>query len=123
MNIALWLHRAGLGHGDRPAVGHGPRAVRTYGELAASAARLAGALQRCGVAPGDRVAIVARNCIEYLEILYGIWHAGAAAVPVNARLHGAELGFILEHSGARVCFASPGLDAAIAPHAPAGLER
>ena len=46
-----------------------------------------------------------------------------AAVPANAKLHGAELGYILEHSGARVCFASPGLDAEIAPHAPASLER
>ncbi len=39
-------------------------------------------------------------------MLYGIWHAGLAAVPANAKLHGAELGYILEHSGARVCFAS-----------------
>ena len=31
-------------------------------------------------------------------------------VPANAKLHGAELGYILEHSGARVCFASDGLD-------------
>ena len=44
-------------------------------------------------------------------------------MPANAKLHGAELGFILEHSGARVCFASDGLDATIAPHAPASLER
>ena len=43
---------------------------------------------------------------------------GFAAVPANAKLHGAELGYILEHSGARVCFASDGLDGEIAPHAP-----
>jgi long-chain acyl-CoA synthetase len=123
MNIALWLHRAGLSHGGRPAIGHGERVLATYARFAERVARLAGALRRFGVAPGDRVAIVAKNCIEYLEILYGIWHAGAAAVPANAKLHGAELAFILEHSGARLCFASPGLDAAIAPHAPASLER
>jgi long-chain acyl-CoA synthetase len=123
VNIALWLHRAGLSHGGRPAVGHGPRVVRTYHELAMRAARLAGALRgRLRVAPGDRIAIVARNCVEYLEILYGIWHAGAAAVPINAKLHGAEIGFILEQSGACVCFASRGLDATIVPHAPATLE-
>ncbi len=87
------------------------------------AARLAGALRgRLRVAPGDRIAIVGRNCVEYLEILYGIWHAGAAAVPINAKLHGAEIGFILEQSGARGCFASRGLDATIAPHAPVALE-
>jgi len=124
VNIALWLHRAGLSHGDLVAVGRGRRTVATYRDLATRAARLAGALrERCGIAPGDRIAIAAKNCVEYLEILHGVWHAGAAAVPANAKLHGAELGFILEHSGARMCFASPGLDGAIAPHAPQGLER
>jgi long-chain acyl-CoA synthetase len=124
VNLALDLHRAALNHGERPAVGLGLRAVATYGEFADRAARLATALRdRCRLAPGDRVAVVATNCVEYLEILYGIWHAGAAAVPANAKLHAAELGFILEHSGARVCFASPGLDTGIASHAPARLER
>jgi long-chain acyl-CoA synthetase len=124
VNLAHSLVRAGSSHGGRPAIGRGTRAVLTYGEFAERAARLAAALgERCRVAPGDRVAIVATNCVEYLEILYGIWHAGAAAVPANAKLHGAELGFILEHSGARVCFVSPGLDAEVAAHAPACLER
>src|SRR4051794_32603282 len=124
VNIAAWLHRAGLSHGDRVALGQGARAARSYGELASRAARLAGALQRrLRIAPGDRVAIVAKNCTEYLELLYGIWHAGAAAVPVNAKLHGAEIGYILAQSGARACFASAGIDATIAPHAPPSLER
>jgi long-chain acyl-CoA synthetase len=124
VNIALWLSRAGLSDGGRVAVAHGAHVARTYRQLAERAARLAGALRRrFRIEPGDRVAIAAKNCIEYLEILYGIWHAGAAAVPVNAKLHGSELGFILEQSGARVCFASPGLAADIAPYAPASLER
>src|SRR5207302_1877369 len=53
----------------------------------------------------------------------GIWHAGLAAVPVNAKLHGRECAFILEHSGARACFVSAGLDGEIAPHAPNNVER
>jgi long-chain acyl-CoA synthetase len=84
---------------------------------------MAGALQGFGLKPGDRVAIIAKNSPEFLEALYAIWHAGLAAVPANAKLHGAELGYILEHSGARACFASKGLDGEVAPHAPAGLER
>src|ERR671919_228818 len=99
MNIASWLARAGLSHPDLPAAACGPLMC----------------------APGDRVAIVAKNSPAYLELLYGIWHAGLAAVPANAKLHGAELGYILEHSGARVCFASRGLGAEIAPHAPQTL--
>ncbi|HEX2215825.1 MAG TPA: AMP-binding protein [Xanthobacteraceae bacterium] len=124
MNLALWLHRAGLSHGERPATAHGARVVRTYAQLAERAARLAGALRtRFGLAPGERVAIAAKNSPDYVELMYGIWHAGLAAVPANARLHGLELAYILEHSGARVCFASAGLDEAIASHAPKGLQR
>jgi long-chain acyl-CoA synthetase len=93
MNIALWLERAGKSHPGRPAAALGERVVLDYGALAARAARLAGALRtRCRLAPGDRVAIVAKNCVAYLEALYATWHAGLAAVPVNAKLHGAEVG-------------------------------
>jgi long-chain acyl-CoA synthetase len=124
MNLALWLERAGLSHGDRPALGFGSRVMRNYREVAGRAARLAASLQRrFGLKPGDRVAIAAKNCPDYVELMFGIWHAGLAAVPTNAKLHGRELGYILEHSGARVCFASDGLDAEIAPYAPASLER
>jgi long-chain acyl-CoA synthetase len=123
MNQALWLSRSALEHPSWPAVAYGARVVATYGELAERAARVAGALRKFGLSPGDRVAIISKNCPDYLALLYGIWHAGLAAVPANAKLHGAELAYILDHSGARVCFASDGIDADIAAHAPASLER
>ncbi|MGP0093754.1 MAG: AMP-binding protein [Xanthobacteraceae bacterium] len=124
MNIALWLERAGKSHPSRPAVALGEGVVLDYGTLATRVARLAGAFRTtCKLAAGDRVAIVAKNCVAYLEALYGTWHAGLAAVPANAKLHGAELGYILEHSGVRVCLVSDGLDAVIAPFAPKSLER
>src|SRR4051795_3260738 len=123
MNIASWLSRAGLSHPGLRAVGYGARVVQTYGGLAERAARLASALHALGLKPGDRVAIIAKNCVEYVETIFGIWHGGVAAVPANAKLHGRELGYILEHSGARVCFATGGLDAEVAPHTPASLER
>src|SRR5690348_13689886 len=124
MNIALWLARSGLSHPSLPAAALGTRVTASFGELAGRAARLAGALRdRCGLAPGDRVAIVAKNSPAYLELLFGIWHASLAAVPANAKLHGAELGYILEHSGARVCFSSEELRGEIGAHAPKTLER
>ena len=124
MNLALWLYRAGLSHPrcrrrrrarawSRPTA-NWPRAQRAWPAHCAIGSKLK---------PGDRVAIAAKNSPDYLELLYGIWHAGLAAVPANAKLHGAELGYILEQSGARVCFASDGIDAEIAPHAPRTLER
>ena len=123
MNIASWLYRAGLSHPGAPAVGQGARAVQSYGALAERAARLAGGLHALGLAPGDRVAIIAKNCIEYVETIYGVWHAGLTAVPANAKLHGRELGYILEHSGARMCLATEGLDEEVAPYVPANVER
>src|SRR5215469_18862861 len=124
MNLALWLERAGLTHGDRPALGLGSRVIKSYGEVAERAARLAASLRyRLLLQPGDRVAIAAKNCPDYVELMFGIWHAGLAAVPANAKLHGRELGYILQHSGARVCFASSELGDEIATHAPATLEH
>src|SRR5215213_1764368 len=72
---------------------------------------------------GERVAVIAKNCPEYVEILYGLWWGGLAAVPANAKLHGAELGYVLEHSGAKLCFATPELESDLAAHAPPTLER
>src|SRR5260370_1286918 len=119
MNIALWLERAGKSHPDCPAAALGERVVLDYGALAARAARLAGALRtRCKLDSGDRVAIVAKNCVAYLETLYGTWHAGLAGVLVNAKLHGAEIGYILEHSGTRACFVSAALRPGLPPSSP-----
>jgi long-chain acyl-CoA synthetase len=123
VNLALQREQAGRDDPQRPALAQGPRVLRSYAEFASRVARLAGALRGFGLMPGDRVAIAATNRPDYVEALYAIWHAGLAAVPVNAKLHGAELGYILDQSGARVCLASDRLDSAIAPHAPANLER
>jgi len=124
MNLALWLDRAGRGDPHRPALGHGDRVVRRYGDLAARVARLARTLREgFGLEPGDRVAIVSANGPDYLEALYAIWWAGLVAVPVNAKLHGAEIGYILEHSGTRAGFVSDALEPAVAAHAPACLEQ
>jgi len=43
-------------------------------------AQLAGTLtHRCGLQPGDRVALAMSNSPEYIEILYAVWHAGLTA--------------------------------------------
>src|SRR5260370_3668801 len=124
MNSGVWLERAGKSHPDRPDAALGEAVVLDAGGVAARAARLAEALRTgCKLDSGDRVAIVAKNCVAYLETLYGTWHAGVAGVLVNAKLHGAEIGYILEHSGTRACFVSAGLDADIAPFAPKSLEQ
>lgn len=122
MNLARLLVKSARPFAARPAVsvGHEPRF--SYGELARRAAALGGALRdRFGFAPGDRVVLAMTNCAAYYEALFGVWHAGLAAVPVNAKLHPREHAYILGDSGARLVLATPALAEALAPAA-AGIE-
>lgn len=103
MNPAVWVERNGVRRPDEPAIAVGERTHANWLTFAARTAAVAGGLRReFGLSPGDRVAIVMRNRPEYLEALYGAWHAGLVAVPVNARLHREEIGYILDHSGTAV---------------------
>lgn len=123
MNIAAWLERAAKAHPSAPAIAYGDTIVADYGTFGDSAARVAAGLAALGLAPGDRVGIAAKNCVEYLHLLYGIWWGGHATVPVNAKLHGAEIGWILENAQARVLFADSACAQAVSAHRPQALER
>ena len=110
MNIARFLHRSAAVWSDRPALADGDRMVATYGALQRRVAALAGGLRgTLGLQSGDRVALVMTNCPSYVEVIYAAWHAGLTAVPVNAKLHPREIQYILDHSGARVCFTTADL--------------
>jgi long-chain acyl-CoA synthetase len=103
MNLAVWVDRHGCQRPADPALADGERIHadwRTFASRTAGAA--AGLRDDFGLSPGDRVAIVMRNRPEYLEALFAIWHAGLVAVPVNARLHRDEIGYILDHSESAV---------------------
>ena len=126
MNHAKMLRDAARAFADRPAISLGTEVVATYGQLGARVAKLArGLRETLNLQPGDRVALTMTNHVAFLEVLYAIWHAGLAAVPVNAKLHPREFAYILENSGARACFATPDLMDKIAPLADevATLER
>lgn len=114
MNLALWLDRVAATGGERPALMLGETVLADYAGFRARAAGLGAALSARGLAPGDRVAIVMQNAPDYLVALYGIWYAGAAAVPVNAKLHPREVAFILSDSGAALAVVSAKLAEGIA---------
>ena len=114
MNLAHLLRRAARLRPDAPAIAVGRAVVRSYGELGDRVARLAdGLLRKLALGRGERVAIAMKNCPEYLEVLFACWHAGLVAVPMNAKLHPKEFAYILDNSGARACFVTPDLEAAI----------
>jgi fatty-acyl-CoA synthase len=76
----------------------------TYADFGDRVGRLAGALRAAGVKPGDRVAFLSLNCHRLLEAYFGVLAAGGILLPLNIRLAGPELTYILNDSGATVLF-------------------
>jgi acyl-CoA synthetase (AMP-forming)/AMP-acid ligase II len=69
----------------------------TYGELDRSSSELAGGLaHQLGLQPGDRVAILDKNCPEYLELVFALDKAGVVAAPLNWRLTPREVKAIVD---------------------------
>jgi fatty-acyl-CoA synthase len=73
----------------------------TFRQWNARACRLANALIGLGLRKGDRVAVLAYNCVEWLEIYAAAAKAGLIAVPINFRLVGPEIRYIAEDCDAR----------------------
>lgn len=109
-----FLRRAADVFGDRTAVVEGKRRL-SYAELGGRVSRLASALHRAGIAPGDRVAYLAPNSLPVLEGHFGVPLAGAAIVTINIRLAPSEVAYILDHSGARLLVADSELAGPVAP--------
>jgi acyl-CoA synthetase (AMP-forming)/AMP-acid ligase II len=74
---------------------------RSYRELDEAATRLARALAGLGLQPGERVAVVQENRIEYVETVIAIARAGGALVPLLGALTGAEHAFMVRDAEAR----------------------
>ena len=110
LNPVDFLYRAAYLYPDKVAVVHGQRRY-SYRELAERSWRLANALRSAGLAKGERVATLLFNSPAMLEAHFGVPAAGGILVAVNNRLSSAEVGYILDQSGARYLL----LDAGLAP--------
>jgi len=99
MNPAEWLKRSALLSPDAPALVSGTDLVADYQSFYRRAQGIAGHLVRAhGIGPGSRVAIFMKNRTEYLEAMYGIWMTGAAAIPINSKLHEKEAAWIIDNA-------------------------
>jgi fatty-acyl-CoA synthase len=78
----------------------------TYAEFGRRSLALTGMLAELGVRPGDRVAALCSNSHVMLELHNGVPLLGAVLVPLNTRLSVSELGYIVDHSGARLLVAT-----------------
>lgn len=76
----------------------------SYTEFGQRVGCLAGALLQLGIKPGDRVAYLGVNAHELMDCYYGVLEAGAILLPLNIRLSGQELSYILNDAGASVLF-------------------
>jgi fatty-acyl-CoA synthase len=74
----------------------------TYREMHERSGCTASLLDACGVAAGDRVAVLCRNRVEFFELLFACARIGALLVPLNWRMPRAELEPLLQDCGARL---------------------
>ena len=101
-----FARRARRLYGAREAVVDGALRL-TYEQFFDRADRWSEALQRLGVARGDRVAYIAPNTHRQLESFYAVPQIGAVLVPINFRLTADDFAYIINHSGARVVCVHP----------------
>jgi fatty-acyl-CoA synthase len=104
--VSDFLYRAALVYPERIAVVDEPDQPApsmgsfTYARMAELAAGQAAKLDELGVPFGGRVAIVSHNSARLLTSFFGVSGYGRVLVPINFRLSGPEIEYIVEHSGA-----------------------
>ena len=76
---------------------------------------LAAGLRKLGLVKGDRVALLAYNCLEWMEMYAALARAGLVAVPLNFRLTAPEIAYIAEHSEARAFIVQDALAPVVEP--------
>ncbi|MCM8729871.1 long-chain-fatty-acid--CoA ligase [Hephaestia sp. GCM10023244] len=96
--------------GDKIAIVQDARRT-SYAGLDARADAVAAALAAAGIAPGERVAVLSRNCDRFYELLAGAAKAGVCLLPLNIRLAADELAYIIGDAEPRLLFVGSGLEA------------
>ncbi|WP_141579538.1 long-chain-fatty-acid--CoA ligase [Actinomadura sp. WMMA1423] len=100
------LRERALAYPDRIAYIAGDTEV-SYRDFDRRVDRVAAALAAAGLGPGDRVAVLDKNSLEYAELLFGATRIGAAQVPVNYRLAPDEVAYIVNNAQAKVFVVGP----------------
>ncbi|HEV2555404.1 MAG TPA: AMP-binding protein [Bosea sp. (in: a-proteobacteria)] len=85
----------------------------TYGEIERSSSAFAAHLRARGLKPGDRVAVMMRNSVAAIAVVFGLARAGVAWVPVNAQQRGEGLRYLLTHSQPKLVVADEDLAALV----------
>ncbi|MFN8535423.1 MAG: long-chain fatty acid--CoA ligase [Dehalococcoidia bacterium] len=95
---------------DRPCVLWEDETI-SWGAMDERAGRIAGGLQSLGIGKGDIVALLLHNCPEFIELIWAIGWVGAVFMPINWRLAGDEVAYIVGHAGAKLVVSERELEA------------
>jgi len=112
MQVNELLENSAEKHPDKPALFHDGKWVN-YGELEAESNRLGNFLLESGIQRGDRVAILCRNCLQYVAAYFAILKAGGVAVPLNSEASPREIAYIIDSCEAKALVTNKALDAAL----------
>ncbi len=104
MNLATNLERSAYYFPDRPALSENFSEI-TYAQLDDRASRIATALIRLGVKPGDPVGLLAPNSSDWVTFYFGALKTGAVAVTLSSVLTRDEMRLLLNHARPKVLFA------------------
>jgi acyl-CoA synthetase (AMP-forming)/AMP-acid ligase II len=91
--VRAYPHKEALVHGDRRV---------TYAELSHNVDSIAANLLQMGIKKGSRVALLFYNSVELIESILAVFRTGGIAVPLNFRLTGRELEYIINNSGSEI---------------------
>jgi long-chain acyl-CoA synthetase len=107
MNLAKNLERSAFYFPHRPVVSEDLSEI-SYVQLNARANRVATALIKLGVKPGEHIGLCALNSVDWLVFYFGVLKAGAVAVTLSGLLKGDELSLLANHSKPKIMFTSDG---------------
>src|SRR5580700_8019525 len=100
----IYVHpmgRAARYYPDQPALTSSDGSRVTFAQLHDRVRRLAAALTQAGFEPGDRLALLLPNGLQYIELVYACGWLGIIAVPINTRLSPVEIDHVLADASPR----------------------
>lgn len=107
---------------DAPGVEEPGAAQLTYGALMERAAQIAGGLAALGVEPGDTVALCQDRGVELVASMLGVWHLGAAYLPLDPIYPADRIAFILQDAGVALVLTDPVGQGAVPQSVPEGVS-
>jgi long-chain acyl-CoA synthetase len=94
-------------HPDRLAFAFDGKRI-THADYLARVERLAAGLARAGIAPGDRIAILSQNNLEFVDLYGAAARLGAIVVPINWRLSAEEIAYVAADAAPKIVIADQG---------------